>query len=212
MTGATISFEGKDYLVENLLGKGKSAFSYLVAHETEKLVLKVIHDEPCPYYEFQDKFKSEIAAYNRLINLGMNMPGLKGVNEKKPWIFKDFIDGDTAAQHIATNQLTDYHFAELFKMAGKAKETGLNLDFFPTNFVLCCDKLYYVDYETNPYHEDWNLENWGLFYWFNHNGMKDFLDTGDASVINADQEKGIPIKEPFVSEVKRIIQKFSKIR
>ena len=206
MIGETIHFEGKDYLVETLLGKGKSAFSYLIAHEAEKLVLKVIHDEPCPYYEFQDKFKSEIAAYNRLINLGINVPGLKGVNEEKRWIFKDFIDGDTAAQRIAANQLTDDHFAELFKMAETAKEAGLNLDFFPTNFVLGCNKLYYVDYETNPYHEDWNLENWGLFYWVNHVGMKNFLDTGDASAINADQEKGIPIKEPFILEVKRIIQ------
>jgi hypothetical protein len=30
--------------------------------------------------------------------------------------------------------------------------------------------------------------------------MKKFLDTGDASAINADQEKGIPIKEPFILE------------
>jgi hypothetical protein len=212
MIGAIIPFDGKDYLVETLLGKGKSAFSYLIAHETEKLVLKVVHDEPCPYYEFQDKFQSEIAAYNRLINLGVNVPGLKGMNEEKRWIFKDFIDGDTAAQHIATNQLTDYHFVELFKMAERAKEAGLNLDFFPTNFVLGCDKLFYIDYEINPYHEDWNLENWGLIYWVNRVGMKKFLETGDATAINADQEKGIPVKEPFESEVKRIIQKFSEIR
>ena len=211
MIGETIHFEGEDYLVETLLGKGKSAFSYLINHETEKLVLKVIHDEPCPYYEFQDKFKSEITAYNRLINLGINVPGLKGVNEEKRWIFKDFIDGDTAAQRIASNQLTDDHLAQLFEMAQKAAKAHLNLDYFPRNFVLGFDMLYYIDYEINPYHEDWNLENWGLFYWVNNEGMKKFLDTGDASAINADQEKGIPIKEPFILEVKRIIQKFSII-
>jgi len=212
MTGETIIFEGKNYLVKKFLGKGKSAHSYHIINDFESLVLKVIHDEPCPYYEFQDKFKSEIAAYKRLINLGINVPRLKGVNEAKRWIFKDFIDGDTAAHHIATNQLTEDHLAQLFEISQKAANANLNLDYFPRNFVLGLDLLYYIDYEINPYHEDWNLENWGLFYWVNNKGMKKFLDTGDASAINADQEKGIPIKEPFILEVKRIIQKYSKIK
>jgi len=211
MTGETIIFEGKNYLVKTFLGKGKSAHSYLIINDFESLVLKVIHDEPCPYYEFQDKFTSEIAAYRHLVEIGIPVPEMLGTDEAKRWIIKDYIHGNTAAQLVAMGRIGDSHFAELFEMAETAKEAGLNLDFFPTNFVLGCNKLYYVDYEINPYHEDWNLENWGLFYWINNEGMKKFLDTGDASAINADQEKGVPIKEPFVSEVKRIIQIFSKI-
>ena len=33
-----------------------------------------------------------------------------------------------------------------------------NIDYFPTNFILQGDTLYYIDYE-------WNFENWGCKYW-----------------------------------------------
>ena len=40
-----------------------------------------------------------------------------------------------------------------------------NIDYFPTNFILQNDVLYYVDYECNDYMDEWNFENWGIKYW-----------------------------------------------
>ena len=42
---------------------------------------------------------------------------------------------------------------------------GLNIDYYPTNFVVQDDLLYYIDYECNPYSDQWNFENWGSQYW-----------------------------------------------
>ena len=50
-------------------------------------------------------------------------------------------------------------------MAELAKKAGLNIDYFPTNFVVCDGLIYYVDYECNPYSDEWNFENWGIKYW-----------------------------------------------
>ncbi len=52
-------------------------------------------------------------------------------------------------------------------MAERAKENNLNIDFYPTNFVAQNGLLYYIDYETNEYSDEWNFENWGKKYWQN---------------------------------------------
>jgi hypothetical protein len=43
---------------------------------------------------------------------------------------------------------------------------GLNIDYFPTNFIVQEGKLYYIDYECNPYMERWDFEHWGNDYWW----------------------------------------------
>ena len=40
-----------------------------------------------------------------------------------------------------------------------------NIDYFPTNFVVKNNKIYYIDYECNKYMDEWNFENWGIKYW-----------------------------------------------
>ena len=40
-----------------------------------------------------------------------------------------------------------------------------NIDYFPTNFVVQDDELYYIDFECNAYMDEWNFENWGIRYW-----------------------------------------------
>ena len=41
----------------------------------------------------------------------------------------------------------------------------INIDYFPTNFVLRDGVLYYIDYECSNYMDQWNFENWGIKYW-----------------------------------------------
>ena len=51
------------------------------------------------------------------------------------------------------------------KMAKMVYSAGLNIDYFPTNFVVQNDEIFYIDYECNMYMEEWNFENWGIKYW-----------------------------------------------
>ena len=39
-----------------------------------------------------------------------------------------------------------------------------NIDYFPTNFVVHNEEIYYVDFECNDYMEEWNFEK--KFYAF----------------------------------------------
>jgi hypothetical protein len=50
-------------------------------------------------------------------------------------------------------------------IAEKAKAAGLNIDYFPSNFIDSHGKLYYIDYECNAYMDEWSFDNWGIKYW-----------------------------------------------
>jgi hypothetical protein len=50
-------------------------------------------------------------------------------------------------------------------MCGLLYPAKINIDYFPTNFIVQNDELYYIDYECNEYSGEWNFENWGIKYW-----------------------------------------------
>lgn len=41
----------------------------------------------------------------------------------------------------------------------------MNIDYFPTNFVVQNGEIYYIDFEYNEYKKEWNFENSGIKYW-----------------------------------------------
>ena len=51
------------------------------------------------------------------------------------------------------------------KMCDLLYPANINIDYFPANFVVYDDEIFYIDYECNDYMEEWNFENWGIKYW-----------------------------------------------
>ena len=208
MTGQKIKIKDKEFIIKEFIGKGKSAYSYLIEHEYEKYVLKKMHDEPCAYYTFGDKLQSELGAYNKLKEIGIRIPALFVANAEEQYLIKEYIEGQTVAEMVADNKLTDKHFKQIFNMCGKLYSHGINIDYFPTNFVVSNDELVYVDYEFNQYSDEWNFENWGIYYWVNIQGMNEFVETGNHLAINQDDNSGKPIKEQFKDSVFALINRF----
>jgi predicted Ser/Thr protein kinase len=192
-----------DFLIIKKLGKGKSGYSYLTEYDNKYFVLKLMHDEPCEYYSFgeNNKVDLEVNAYHKLQKCGLTMPKLLFNDAEKNYLIKEFIDGITASELISKNQITELIIKQLFEMYHSVKDLQLNIDYFPTNFIIQNQKLYYIDYECNPYSSDWNLPNWGLYYWANSDGFKEYFFTGDIRVINESPDSGIPIKKPFEERV-----------
>lgn len=50
------------------------------------------------------------------------------------------------------------------------------IDYFPTNFVVQDELIYYIDYECNNYMEEWNFENWGIKYWSKTQEFFDYIN------------------------------------
>lgn len=156
----------KLYKMIKLLGHGKGGYSYLVSDDmNNKYVLKQIHHEPCSYYTFGNKIESEVRDYNILLNLGIKIPKMYDVDYDKEIIIKEYIDGLTINQIILKDCMKDEYYKQINNMCNILYKNDLNIDYYPTNFVVQNDIIYYVDYECNKYMDEWNYENWGLKYW-----------------------------------------------
>lgn len=197
--------------IESLLGKGKSGYSYLAMHNGIPRVLKIMHDEPNPFYQFGgNKLWLEIEAYHQLKKSGILVPNLIAYDDENQYLIKEYINGVTAAQWIAERPLEKTLLSQLFRMAEQLERMQLNIDYFPTNFVIHRGKLYYIDFEVNAFDATWSLQKWGLYYWANQKGMALFLKTKDAKHINQSLEKGIPHMAPFEAQVQEWIEKYDK--
>lgn len=160
-----ICVNGKAYDVVRLLGHGKGGYSWLVTDGKSEYVLKQIHHEPCNYYQFGDKLQSELRDYATLKALGIRLPELYEVDEPNERLLKEYIPGDTVAELVPRDAVLPAYFTQVREMCRVLYEAGLNIDYYPTNFVARDGLLYYIDYECNPYMDQWNFENWGIRYW-----------------------------------------------
>ena len=156
---------GKLYEIKKLLGHGKGGYSYLVTDGTEQYVLKQIHHEPCDYYQFGNKIESEIKDYERLKKIGIRMPKMLDVDIENERILKEYIVGDTIQDYVLRNEVKEDFIVQMKEMCVLLYAANTNIDYYPTNFVVQENQLYYIDYECNDYMDEWNFENWGMKYW-----------------------------------------------
>lgn len=163
----------KSYEVIKLLGHGKGGYSYLVTDGTKEYVLKQIHHEPCDYYQFGNKIEAEMKDYEHLKEIGIPMPEMYEVDIEKERILKEYIKGDTIFDYVLRDEVKPSFVEQVKEMCRDLYAANTNIDYFPTNFVVQEDKLYYIDYECNDYMEEWNFENWGIKYW---SQTKEFLE------------------------------------
>lgn len=162
-----------EYMVVRLLGHGKGGYSYLVEAQGKQYVLKQIHHEPCEYYSFGNKIEAEINDYNRLLKTGINMPRMLDVDISNERIVKEYIDGPTIYELVKNDALDDTYIVQVREMAAIVRSYGLNIDYFPTNFIVQNGVIFYIDYECNAYMDEWNFENWGIKYW---SKTKEFIE------------------------------------
>ena len=161
----TISVNNNNYHIIRLLGKGKGGYSYLVNKDSQKYVLKQIHHEPCDYYSFGNKIEDEYNDYNRLINTNLSVPRMIDIDFGNERILKEYIEGPDIATLVKKKLMKENYYSQIEEMAQMLKEQNLNIDYYPTNFIVQNDKLYYIDYECNSFMEQYSYHTWGKQYW-----------------------------------------------
>ena len=155
----------KEYTILRLLGKGKGGYSYLAERGGAPVVLKQIHHEPCDYYTFGNKIEAEQRDYERLRGAGIRIPEMIAIDPETERVVKAYVDGPTVFDLVRNGASAEAYLPQVREMAAQAKAAGLNIDYFPTNFVVRDSLIWYVDYECNAYMDEWSFENWGVRYW-----------------------------------------------
>ena len=176
----TMTVCGRTYELLRLLGRGKGGYSYLARSEGRQVVLKQIHHEPCAYYSFGNKIEAERGDYRRLKSAGIRVPEMLALDAEGERIVKEYIEGETIFALVRDGISVEPYLEQVREMAALAKKAGLNIDYFPTNFVVREGLIWYVDYECNPYSEQWNFENWGVRYWSRSPAFEDYLRQTEA--------------------------------
>lgn len=166
---------GKTYRIIKFLGRGKGGYSYLAEADGRQVVLKQIHHEPCDYYTFGNKIEAECRDYQRLKNAGIRIPEMLAVDTEAERIVKEYVEGETVFDCVRKGISVEPYLPQVREMAALAKAAGLNIDYFPTNFVVHGGVIWYVDYECNDYMDEWNFENWGIKYWSRTKEFEEYL-------------------------------------
>ena len=173
----SLSVNGSEYRIGRLLGHGKGGYSYLAERDGRQVVLKQIHHEPCGYYTFGNKIEAERHDYERLAAAGIRIPEMLDIDVDAERIVKEYIDGDIIFDLVKNDVSIEPYLEQVRRMAAQAMAAGLNIDYFPTNFVVQGGLLYYIDYECNSYMEEWSFENWGIRYWSRTPEFEEYLRT-----------------------------------
>ena len=160
-----VTVNGKNYRIIRLLGHGKGGYSYLAEADGMQAVLKQIHHEPCDYYAFGNKIEAEKRDYVKLKEAGIRIPQMLDIDEKAERIVKEYIDGETIFDLVRDGRSAELYLDQVREMTEMARRAGLNIDYFPTNFVIRDGLIWYIDYECNDYMEEWDFEHWGIRYW-----------------------------------------------
>ena len=148
----TVLVNGNAYSLLKLLGKGKGGYSYLAQMaDGQQVVVKQIHHEPCVYYQFGNKIEAELRDYNHLQEIGIPMPRMLDVDTKAERIVKEYIAGETVYTLVLKDALPETCLRQVQAMCRLLYPAHTNIDYFPTNFILQGDTLYYIDYECNDY-------------------------------------------------------------
>lgn len=165
-----VTVREREWKILRLLGKGKGGYSYLAQSGDNRAVLKQIHHEPCEYYQFEDKMAAEIRDYHRLKDLGIAMPEMLDADPGNERLIKEYIEGETVYELVLKDALPESCLQQVKEMCRILYDAGLNIDYFPTNFILreekrnaqadfselysgkqntvaSSHKLYYVDYD-----------------------------------------------------------------
>ena len=195
-----MTVNGKSYTIIKLLGKGKGGYSYLAESGNNRYVLKQIHHEPCDYYQFGNKLEAEIRDYKKLKEIGIKMPAMLETDVKNERILKEFIDGDTIYQLVLEDKMKTDYIEQLHRMCALLYAANTNIDYFPTNFVVHNEEIYYVDFECNDYMEEWNFENWGVKYW---SKTPEFLQYVKEHSSKAEQGKIASTEDDTVERVEK---------
>lgn len=171
---------GKTYRLIRLLRHGKGGYSYLAECQGCLFVLKQIHHEPCSFYAFGNKIESECRDYHRLKEAGIRIPAMFAADRESERIVKEYIEGETVFEYLRRGLSPDPYLPQVREMAAKAEARGLNIDYFPTNFVVREGLLWYVDYECNAYMDAWSFGRWGVRYWSRTPEFEQYLKENDA--------------------------------
>ncbi len=192
------------------IGREPESNLYLLADETEQYVCKQIIAKANESVEsVTNRFNTEIVNYEKLRESKVNVPKLLEANAEHHYLIKEYVPGERVSDLVSRGAVTTQIFLKAFEFSEDLKRKLINLDYFPSNFIVARDEIYYIDYEINEYIDEWDFTHWGIYYWLNQEGMKLYNDTNRLDLLQSSSLDTKPRTlgyENTVAELKALYQ------
>lgn len=107
--------------------------------------------------------------------MNIAIPKLLDYDKDQEVIVKKYIDGETIFEMVKDDEDVSMYISQVRLMGLAVRKRGLNIDYFPTNFVVNRGLIYYIDYECNDYMDEWSFDNWGIKYWSKTQEFNEYL-------------------------------------
>lgn len=136
-----------------------NSFSLLVSKDDKKYV---VYNFTGQYIAF-DNFKF---AAKRLKNCGIITPKVLEIDKKNYRVLAEYIEGPTAFEMIAENELEDSILEQVFNNNFRARYNHLRLDFNPEKFRIRDGKLIYMPFTFTKYIREEDFTEKEIRLWF----------------------------------------------
>lgn len=161
-----VTISGIKYTVLRIFGEAKGGRYYLVTDGNKMYTLKAFNETALPNGDSKSKMKRELECYNTLSPLNINMPKLITCDEENQALLKEYIPGPSINMLVLEQGMKDEYFDQIGEMCKVLYDKGLNIDYFPTNFVVNDNVVFYLEYDCFDYSDARNFANWGAKYWY----------------------------------------------
>ncbi len=114
-----------------------------------------MHHKPCGYYKFGNKIQAEINDYNRLKKIDIRIPEMIDMDVENERVLKEYIEGNTIFEPIKSDCMKNEYVEQVKAMCDLLYLANTNIDYFPTNFVVQNELIYYIDFEIRLSQSHW---------------------------------------------------------
>ena len=133
------------YILVKELNRVNNGIFYLYTKESSKVVIKELINKIDEEGQFE--IDKELYSYERLESLGIYIPKMTGYNREENIVIKEYLEGKDILGLIRDGGLSKDNFLELLRYAELLNSDNLNIDYFPNNFIMKDEKLFYINYK-----------------------------------------------------------------
>lgn len=148
-----IKAEMKEYTIIRVLKEHPDYYMYICTRNNKMHTIRE--------YKSKERYMEEVENIRLLNKMDINVPELEAVNENEKIIIREYLPGLSVCDLLMKGELDWSHLQLIRTMALRFEDCGLSLDYFPTNFIICENDVFYTGAKVYLKNDDNGFDNVG---------------------------------------------------
>lgn len=114
-----------------------------------------------------DEFLNFLDFYKRLKIANVRMPKVLVIDKNNSYVVVEYLQGELVLDLLLKDNLTEKIYSDIFEQDWLARYEKITLNFYPENWLISNDKLYYLPFVfSEGVDENKTFEKYYIRYWF----------------------------------------------